>query len=1523
MRDGCPKAEDILHVLRDRVALLPGTRDRNGRAVIIFPARENTAPINSDYIRNILIYLHAVTADDYKDRGFTIIIDMRKGTTWNNVKPILKCIQEHFPAEVHAVLIIKPDKFWEKHKTSVSSGKYKFDIQMISVEGLMRYVDSSQLTRDLGGSLFYDHDEWLEIRMELERLIWQTIDIMHNFENFREEIKNGEMPIDVATAERATSAHVRQRISGSSNGTHEDSCDLSNEPTANPDLAAALPNLASLINSLLGNTSAEARSLLSTQAFEQDADKMFDWIRSHYALSTQRLLEIGDSEQSTSMLLTEHLDFIAAANNTEVNVSHVMTVAKRLREIGNYGKVQIENVAMHLDEEWRRFKQINDQRSRLLDLALSFHRKSHIYLSNTPSWLHNITLDNSRRMGQYSGDELEAAIAEHERFGEIFLQTYAEAIGDGRSLTQILKTVANDAVGQNNAYKHVVDLIQQITRAHKELHSQWQAKKLRLHSRLALIAFETDTHRVLQWLEEHGDAYLNKNTAIGNNLSQAKSECDIQQMSVVVEELRRRIEAFSAKPVRFCFDKRPRRERRKEEWMIESDATAQAYATTMGEGNQLIRALEQQAKMMNIDNRETVSVIERLINDIEQRHAKLADRWPHQRRSLQLGVKFAAFIKDCRQIIQQLKNWREDMLALVKSNNFAERAEHILPYQDDNTTQVKNAVTGVKNNAAELLQALRDNESTLVNTEGILATDVIITSLQQLTDCQREVMQVAQETHHRIEQCMQFNRARAMAAYEETKLLHMNTIPTSLEEALAAQAVHKQFQHAVERLSLWVFCIISGSLANRSLGTRISRTTSSFLNKTDQLISNGGVDVRSVDDLNEEVLNRWRRLVGVTEERNKLIKAGVVCYKTLHQGVMPILDQLEKEYSISSKDWCQIRTGEDAKDRAHHMSSLLSKHMEYKESTKITGLFIWTKTSEMFLKYIRRCEASSEHIRLHETRLLALKENLRKRQMKILDLWMRKKQQLDRCHEACLLEATAAENAEWIGIEGEAFLKRCLERQLNIADRESLEAYMDEYMTFKAEAKVSFSFNNSKTKRLKVRMMLELAEKFLSTLDHHCNAIERKMFDVRSSYEDFSMRLANYENLLSEALGRKLDVNKAKDEFSLDRKSDSNIEAKIEVERLANEEKRKMREPMMELIKSEKDYIEDLHKCIKYYLNAYHAANDTLPFAIRDKEKEIFSNIEQLYKFHNEIFLPELIKHENDPEDVGYCFIFSVEMLNTLYTEYCVNKEQNNYIIALPEAMQFFRLEIRERNGLEHSQDLSSLVIKPVQRITRYRLMLEQLLKNCKNNVDEIKEAYDVVVSVPRRANDLMHLGNFENYEKLGVLGDFVMQESFLVWDPKAYFKRGENGKFSCLSSALYSPRKRNYQLAEINVCEHVEGDSSKFALRQGNEPNTEMRTELKATNEQCKVHWVKKIRELMQGLMTANFDMRQIPARNSGTTTTTSVSDRTSKDSDSLPTSNEDRNSLRSCASSNSNHNLELLKLYPALYFTYGHYWL
>lgn len=42
---------------------------------------------------------------------------------------------------------------------------------LVSVEGLSRLVDPSQLTSDLGGSLEYDHVEWTELRLGLEEFL--------------------------------------------------------------------------------------------------------------------------------------------------------------------------------------------------------------------------------------------------------------------------------------------------------------------------------------------------------------------------------------------------------------------------------------------------------------------------------------------------------------------------------------------------------------------------------------------------------------------------------------------------------------------------------------------------------------------------------------------------------------------------------------------------------------------------------------------------------------------------------------------------------------------------------------------------------------------------------------------------------------------------------------------------------------------------------------------------------------------------------------------------------------------------------------------------------------------------------------------------------------------------------------------------------------------------------------------------------------------------------------------------------
>lgn len=66
-------------------------------------------------------------SEDVCKRGFTVIIDMR-GSKWDLIKPLLKTLQEAFPAEICVALIIKPDNFWQKQKTNFGSAKFTFEV---------------------------------------------------------------------------------------------------------------------------------------------------------------------------------------------------------------------------------------------------------------------------------------------------------------------------------------------------------------------------------------------------------------------------------------------------------------------------------------------------------------------------------------------------------------------------------------------------------------------------------------------------------------------------------------------------------------------------------------------------------------------------------------------------------------------------------------------------------------------------------------------------------------------------------------------------------------------------------------------------------------------------------------------------------------------------------------------------------------------------------------------------------------------------------------------------------------------------------------------------------------------------------------------------------------------------------------------------------------------------------------------------------------------------------------------------
>ncbi|KAF5396131.1 hypothetical protein PHET_11198 [Paragonimus heterotremus] len=143
------RAVDIIKLLREKIALLPGGRSRRGGPILCFPANTRADEIPFEELYVLVLYLAYLPEDRVKKLGFSVIIDMRNGTTWHSVKPILKVVEKCISRNVAMAYIIKPDKIIEKHKTSMAIGKFSFEIQIVSLDTLFREVDPSQLTAEL------------------------------------------------------------------------------------------------------------------------------------------------------------------------------------------------------------------------------------------------------------------------------------------------------------------------------------------------------------------------------------------------------------------------------------------------------------------------------------------------------------------------------------------------------------------------------------------------------------------------------------------------------------------------------------------------------------------------------------------------------------------------------------------------------------------------------------------------------------------------------------------------------------------------------------------------------------------------------------------------------------------------------------------------------------------------------------------------------------------------------------------------------------------------------------------------------------------------------------------------------------------------------------------------------------------------------------------------------------------------------------------------------------------------------
>ncbi|XP_029316038.1 pleckstrin homology domain-containing family G member 3-like isoform X3 [Cottoperca gobio] len=176
---------------------------------------------------------------------------------------------------------------------------------------------------------------------------------------------------------------------------------------------------------------------------------------------------------------------------------------------------------------------------------------------------------------------------------------------------------------------------------------------------------------------------------------------------------------------------------------------------------------------------------------------------------------------------------------------------------------------------------------------------------------------------------------------------------------------------------------------------------------------------------------------------------------------------------------------------------------------------------------------------------------------------------------------------------------------------------------------------------------------------------------------------------------------------------------------------------VMEIIETERMYVKDLRSIVEDYL-AHIIDMSNLP--IRPEQVcALFGNIEDIYEFNSEL-LQSLDMCENDPVAIAQCFVDKREDFE-IYTQYCTNYP--NSVAALTDCMSSKTLAkfFRERQAaLKRSLPLGSYLLKPVQRILKYHLLLQEIVKHFDSDeegYEVVQEAIDTMTGVAWYINDM------------------------------------------------------------------------------------------------------------------------------------------------------------------------------------------
>uniref|UniRef100_A0A8C4NIZ4 Pleckstrin homology and RhoGEF domain containing G3 n=2 Tax=Eptatretus burgeri TaxID=7764 RepID=A0A8C4NIZ4_EPTBU len=176
---------------------------------------------------------------------------------------------------------------------------------------------------------------------------------------------------------------------------------------------------------------------------------------------------------------------------------------------------------------------------------------------------------------------------------------------------------------------------------------------------------------------------------------------------------------------------------------------------------------------------------------------------------------------------------------------------------------------------------------------------------------------------------------------------------------------------------------------------------------------------------------------------------------------------------------------------------------------------------------------------------------------------------------------------------------------------------------------------------------------------------------------------------------------------------------------------------VIEILDTEHTYVRDVLSIIQGY---YVGIIETPALQLNPGQIQmLFGNITDIYEFNNDL-LQNMEKCNQDPVEIARCFMTRSKEFH-IYSQYCMNLP--NAMSLLNDCMRrktlsrFFH-ERQARNN--HGLSLASYLLKPFQRIIKYRMLFQEMLKHADKGINGysiIEDANMTMYRVAWYTNDM------------------------------------------------------------------------------------------------------------------------------------------------------------------------------------------